>query len=83
MQQQNFCSCIGTALLDLRLAICDLSSANRGWVGFISSQFSNPASRSAQSLRLFIFNTHYWKLTISPSVLEFSHSETMEIRCAT
>jgi hypothetical protein len=30
MQQQGFCSCIGTALLDLRLAICGLSSAKPG-----------------------------------------------------
>jgi hypothetical protein len=36
-QQQDFCSCIGTALLDLRLAISGLSSANPG-LGRLSQQ---------------------------------------------
>src|SRR5438876_4444188 len=71
VQQQDLCSYIGTALLDLRLAICGLGLANRGWASFISNQFSNPASRSAQRLRLFIFSTPLLKLTISPSVVEF------------
>jgi hypothetical protein len=51
--QQDVCSRIGTTLFDLRLAICGLSSANRGWVGFLNNHFSNPASRSAQRMRLF------------------------------
>lgn len=52
-RQQDVCSASELHLSDLRLAICALNSAHRGWVGFISNPFSNPASRSAQRLRLF------------------------------
>jgi hypothetical protein len=41
-------SALGTAHLDLRLAIRGLSFADRGWGRvFMHNQFSNPVSRSA------------------------------------
>jgi hypothetical protein len=46
--QQRFCSCIGTANCYLRQPRRTFSFAHRGWVDLINTQFSNPASRSAQ-----------------------------------
>jgi hypothetical protein len=51
--QRNLCSCFGTAQSHLRLAICGFNLADRGWVHFINSQFSNPAAAERKCLRLF------------------------------
>jgi nucleotide-binding universal stress UspA family protein len=52
-QQQNFCSCLGTAHLDLPVIICALSSAHRGWTGFISINFRTRRAAARECLRLF------------------------------
>jgi hypothetical protein len=44
----------GTAHFNLRQALCGLSSANRGWVGFLKHSIFEPGEpQSANALRLF------------------------------
>jgi hypothetical protein len=58
MQQQGCCSCIGTAYLDLRLAKCGLSWADRGWVGFLRQTIFEPGEPQCAMPAAFLLRVH-------------------------